>query len=86
MGETESGLWISYGALASPIRIQVVEQGYEIDAKEADFLQKRADAILTLLFGRCITDSQAQAARKKLHKQVTEAVQKATNSGGSHHG
>lgn len=62
-----------YGALSKPLEEQAKEQGYTL-GKEAERLEHYKDAIITLIFGEILTDSQRDKAFQKLNKRVSKAL------------
>ena len=62
-----------YGALCDGLEKQANEQGYTL-GEEAEKFEKRREAILTLTFGKILTDSQIDKAYQKLQKQVVKSL------------
>ena len=62
-----------YGALSDKLEKQANEQGYTL-GKKAEELERCKDAIITLMFGEILTDSQRDKAYDKLHKRIIKAL------------
>ncbi len=62
-----------YGALSNELEKQANEQGYTL-GKEAERLEHYKDAIIALMFGEILTDSQRDKAFQKLNKRVSKAL------------
>lgn len=66
---------ISYGMLADNIDKQLIQQGFEFDAKKVNGFQEQLDAIHTLRLGVCqLPDSMYHRLNLKLHKAVVKHV------------
>jgi hypothetical protein len=62
-----------YGAISDNLEKQANEQGYSLGEK-AEELERCKKAIITLMFGEILTDSQKDKAYQKLHKRVLKAL------------
>ncbi|WP_247996624.1 hypothetical protein [Brucella tritici] len=63
------------------------EQFTELPDDIADHFQKDSEAMLRLRIRGYVTDSQRDAITKKLVKEISQAIAKATSpTGGSNHG
>ena len=62
-----------YGALSDNLEKQANEQGYTL-GKKAEELERCKEAIVTLMFGEILTDSQRDKAYQKLNKRVSKSL------------
>ena len=67
-------LSIEFGAIVDDIGKQLADQGLTLTVTDTALHQKHADAITRLKIHGLISDSAAEAARKKLLKQIAKAV------------
>lgn len=66
-------LGFGYGAITNPLEQQANEQGYTL-GKKAERFEDCKKAIITLMFGEVLTDSQIDKAIQKLNKQVVKEL------------
>lgn len=67
-------LSISFGALADPIKKQIEAAGLSISKREADLLQRDAEAITRCYIRGLIPDSVAERARMRLLKNIGNSL------------
>ena len=72
---TEPKIGIHFGCLAEPIKKQLNDQGFILESKDEEYLQKIADAINFLKFGY-ITGSVVQCYDRMLEINSKENMQK----------
>lgn len=71
MAET---LELRFGALAPPLREQLVEQGHEISEYSSADLQADADAITRLYLRGLLRKGEVDTARRRLVRSVQEVL------------
>ena len=79
-------LTIEFGAMVRPIKEQLKDQGIELPEKDTVRLEEIAYSIVFLHLQDIIPDSVRDNARKKLMKQIVQAIQNngTSTKGGEH--
>lgn len=70
-----ASIGINYGALAEPIKKQLLNQNCGVPVRLCKGWQDDADAITRLSVSGILSLSQASAARKKLHNKIIKRIQ-----------
>ncbi len=65
---------IELGAMCDEISVQLLRQNLSFDKGDIKFCQRVSDAISLLHIKQYIGDKQSEAARKKLVKNIQEAI------------
>ena len=79
-------LTIEFGVMVRPIKEQLKDQGIELPEKDTTRLEKIAYSIVFLHLQDIIPDSVRDNARKKLMKEIVQAIQaKGTSTKGGEH-
>lgn len=71
----EKELEIGFGVANGSIKEQVEEQGFEISEMAGQKFDDCRKAIIRLLFADILTEGEADKARQRLMKQISECVE-----------
>src|SRR5687767_10118930 len=73
-GRAVSCLSLEFGALSPKISRQLSAAGLRLDGGAASFFQRQADAVTLLVIHGTLSDGEAHKARRRLMKNIAEAV------------
>jgi hypothetical protein len=76
---SSKGIGIRMGAISTPLKQQLQEQGFSLPDKSLQVFQDQADRISYLNIGGILTDDETRKARERLFKKIKAATGGKTN-------